>query len=97
MSIYNNLQKYVSDTGRGGGYMVSQACHNFLSKSLRFLKCEKRARSSQFSEKPDSARVNHNFQKFSDLRHKKHVCWINHYNEHDITLFMSDFNESEDN
>ena len=42
----------------------------FLSESLRFLKCEKRARGSQFSEKPDSARVNHNFQKFSDLRHK---------------------------
>ena len=42
----------------------------------------------------DAARVNHNFQKFSDLRHKQHVCWINHYNEHDTTLFLSDFNES---
>ena len=23
MGIYNNLQKYVSDAGRGGGYVVS--------------------------------------------------------------------------
>ena len=73
-----------------------QACHNFLSKSLRFLRCEKRALDSQLLEKPDSARVNHNFQKFSDLRHKKHVSWINHYNKHDTT-FLSDFNESEVN
>ena len=48
----------------------------FLSKSLRFLKCEKRARGCQFSEKPDSARVSHNFQRFSDLGHKKHVKWM---------------------
>ena len=36
-------------------------------------------------------------KKFSDLRHKKHVCWINHFNEHDTTLCLSDFNESEIN
>ena len=45
----------------------------FLSKSLRFLKCEKPAPGSQFSEKPNSARVSHNFQKLSDLGHKKNM------------------------
>ena len=76
-----------------------QACHNFFVKKPKIFKIVKseRACSSQFSEKPDSARVNHNFKKFSDLRHKKYVCWNNHYNEHDTTLFVSDFNESEVN
>ena len=74
-----------------------QACHNFFVKKPKiFEKCEKRTRGSQFSEKPDSGHVNHNFQKFSDLRNKN-ICWINHYNEHDKTLYLSDFNESEIN
>lgn len=36
-----------------------------------------------------------NLQKFSNLGHKKHACWINHYNEHDTTSFLSAYNESE--
>ena len=48
------------------------------------------------SEKPDSARVSHNFQKFSDLGQKKHVCWINHYFEHDTTSFLSNFQKFSD-
>ena len=24
---------------------------------------------------------------------KKHVCWINNYNEHDATSFLSDYND----
>ena len=53
----------------------------FCQKAKDFLICEKRARGGQFSEKPDSARISHNFQKRSYLGHKKHVCWIIHYNE----------------
>ena len=36
-------------------------------------------------------------QKSIDLGHKKHACWINHYNEHDAISFLSAYNESEFN
>ena len=54
----------------------------FVKKPKIFEKVKNERAEANFQ-----ARVNHNFQKFSDLRHKKHVCWINHYNEHDTTLF----------
>ena len=47
-----------------------QACYNFfIRKPEIFGKCEKRACCGHFSEKLNSARVNRNFQKFSDLVH----------------------------
>ena len=77
--------------------LVRQACHNFFVKKPKSFENVKSEHGLQFSEKPDSARVNHNFQKFSDLGHKNHACWINHYNEHDTTSFLSAYNESEVN
>ena len=49
---------------------IFQACHNFFVKKPKIFENVKSERGSQFSEKPDSARVNYNFQKFSNLRHK---------------------------
>ena len=43
---------------------------HFFVKKPKIFKNVKSKRGGQFSEKPDSARVNHNFQKFSDLGHK---------------------------
>ena len=72
-----------------------QACHNFFVKKPKIFENVKSKRVAANFQKTDSARVSQNFQNFSDLRHKKHVCWINHYNEHDTTSFLSDYNESE--
>ena len=69
----------------------------FFVKKPKIFEKVKSEHGRQFSEKPDSARVNHNFQKFSDLGHKNHACLINHYNEHDTTSFLSAYNESEVN
>ena len=75
-----------------------QACHNFFVKKPKvFENVKSECAAANFQKKTESVCIDHNFQKFSDLRHKKHVCWINHYNEHDTTLFLSDFNESEVN
>ena len=78
-------------------HMYLQACHNFFVKTPKIFKNVKSERAAANFQKSRTPCVNHNFQKNSDLKHKKHVCWINHYNEHDTTLFLSDFNESEIN
>ena len=46
-----------------------------------------------FPERVGHVLWHYNFQKFSDLGHKIHVCLINHYNEHDTTSLLSDYNE----
>ena len=68
----------------------------FFVKKPKILENVKSERAVANFQKKRIPRVSHNFQKFSDLGHKKHVCWINHYNEHDNT-FLSDYNESEVN
>ena len=65
----------------------------FVIKPVTFQNV-KSGRGGLFSEKTDYARVTHNFQKLSVLVHDNYICWNNHYNVHDATSFLSDYNES---
>ena len=54
-------EKFSGDPDRPK-YMAPQACHNFFVKKPKIFENVKSERGSQFSEKQDSARVNHNYK-----------------------------------
>ena len=80
-----------------------QACHNFFVKKPKIFENVKSERAAANFQKSRALHVSTIISKNSQIYGIKNmfagsiITIINHYNEHDTTLFLSYFNESEVN